>query len=109
MNTLNVHAGWLERRVRLMGNEIMPGFHRLLLFAYRPIRRVTKRRCPTYPAITFNLYLTPIIKEVRQQSFQQLYVLLNTLHLLPSVHLLTHLQRFDHIPRCILRASLVEG
>jgi len=27
MNTANVHAGRLERRVRLVGNETMPGFH----------------------------------------------------------------------------------
>jgi len=27
MNTPNIHAGRLERRVRLMGREIMPGIH----------------------------------------------------------------------------------
>ena len=41
MNTPNVHAGWLERRVRRVGRETMPGIHGFCsFFPFGAIREV---------------------------------------------------------------------
>ena len=67
MNTPNVHAGRLERRVRRVGNETMPGIHGFCPFypfgaiCGVPLLRLTALRfrsawaddravCPPYPA-----------------------------------------------------------
>ena len=49
MNTPNVHAGRLERRVRRVGSETMPGIHRFCSLPLFFIRRITSLYPPYGP------------------------------------------------------------
>jgi len=50
MNTPNVHAGRLERRVRRVGNETMPGVHEFCsFFPFGAIHRLTLLRLTALP------------------------------------------------------------